>query len=125
MRPFDYLRILQRRWWIPALGLLIGMLLAFVTQPSEASVAIQTAPKSQFRAEHLLISNPTSTDRAGQNDLGFDRLSLLTITGPVREAALRDLKAKGWPTVIHKSESSDSSSPASDRSRRTSRASPR
>src|SRR3954449_4154817 len=63
MRPFDYLRILQRRWWIPVLGLLVGLLLAFVTQPSELSVAIKTAPRIQYRAQHLLISNPTNTER--------------------------------------------------------------
>ena len=113
MRPFDYLRILGRRWWIPVLAALLGMLIAFVTQPSEQSVALKTAPRVQFRAEHLLISNATSTERAGQNDLGFDRLSLLTIAGPVRDAALKDLKAKGWPTVIRKSSASNSASNSS------------
>jgi capsular exopolysaccharide synthesis family protein len=105
MRPFDYLRILQRRWWIPMLGLLVGLLLAFVTQPSAQSVLVKTAPKVQYRAQHLLLSNADSTARAGQNDVGFDRLALLTIAGPVRDAALRDLKAKGWPTIVDKDES--------------------
>jgi capsular exopolysaccharide synthesis family protein len=110
MRPFDYLRILQRRWWIPMLGLLVGLLLAFVTQPSEQSVLVKTAPHIQYRAQHLLIANPTGTDRQGQNSVGFDRLALLTVAGPVRDAALRDLKARGWPTIVDKSSTDSSSS---------------
>jgi capsular exopolysaccharide synthesis family protein len=113
MRPFDYLRILQRRWWIPMLGLLVGLMLAFVTQPSEQSVIIKTAPHIQYRAQHLLIANADATVRAGQNNVGFDSLALLTIAGPVRDAALRDLKAHGWPTVIDKSSSDPSSSDSS------------
>jgi capsular exopolysaccharide synthesis family protein len=114
MRPFDYLRILQRRWWIPMLGLLMGLLLAFVTQPSEQSVLVKTAPRIQYRARHLLISNPTATSRSGQNDVGFDRLALLTIAGPVRDAALKDLKSSGWPTVVEKAASDGSDNAQSD-----------
>jgi capsular exopolysaccharide synthesis family protein len=99
MRPFDYLRILQRRWWVPILGLLVGLVLAFATQPSQETVLRATAPTIQYRAQHLLISNANSTDRAGQV-IGFDRLALLTVTGPVRDAALRELGAQGWPRVI-------------------------
>ncbi len=113
MRSFDYLRILRRRWWIPMLGLLIGLLLAFATQPSELSVALKTAPRVQFQARHLLIANPTGTTQQVRSHVGFDRLALLTIAGPVRDAALRDLKAKGWPTVIDKDQSSDDSSSSS------------
>src|SRR4051794_31309380 len=105
MRPFDYLRILQRRWRIPVLGLLVGLLLAFVTQPSELSVAIKTAPRIQYRAQHLLISSPAHTERAGQTDVGLARLALLTIAGPVPDAALNDRKAHGWPTIVDKSSS--------------------
>jgi capsular exopolysaccharide synthesis family protein len=118
MRPFDYLRILQRRWWIPMLGLLVGLLLAFVTQPSEQSVLIKTAPHIQYRAQHLLIANPTATERSGQNNVGFDRLALLTIAGPVRDAALKDLKAQGWPTIIDKSSPSSSSDSAQSDSKK-------
>jgi len=102
MRPFDYLRILQRRWWIPTLGLLMGLLLAFVTQPSNETVVLATAPHIQFRAQHLLIADPTATERSSVNRIGFDRLALLTIAGPVRLAALKELKSQGWPTVIDK-----------------------
>jgi capsular exopolysaccharide synthesis family protein len=115
MRPFDYFRILQRRWWIPVLGLLVGLLLAFVTQPSEQSVLVKTAPRIQYRAQHLLIADPTGTSRTGQVRVGFDRLALLTIAGPVRTAALRDLKAKGWPTVIDKSATDEESSGSGDK----------
>src|SRR6478752_4615030 len=97
-------------WWPPVLGLLVGLLLAFATQPSEQSVLIKTAPRIQYRAQHLLISNANETARVGQNNVGFDRLALLTIAGPVRDAALKDLKAKGWPTIVDKSATDASSS---------------
>lgn len=102
MRPFDYLRILMRRWWILVLGALIGSLFAFVTQPSTAEVTQTSAPRVAFRATHLLLADPTSNSRLA-GSIGYDRLALWTITGPVRDAALKRLGGRGWPTMIKKS----------------------
>ena len=100
------------------LGLLMGLLLAFVTQPSEQSVLVKTAPKIQWRAQHLLIANATGTNRSGQNNVGFDRLALLTIAGPVRDKALQDLKSKGWPTVVEKDSVSNGTDTSSSDSKK-------
>jgi capsular exopolysaccharide synthesis family protein len=114
MRPFDYLRILARRWWILVLGALIGSLLAFVTAPSSATVLKTTAPKVQFRATNLMLADPTSTSRIASG-LGYDRLALLTINGAVRDDAIAKLHATRLVTATGKQQlDSASSSGASD-----------
>ena len=121
MRPFDYLRILRRRWWILALGAVIGSLLAFVTQPSQQSVLQQTAPHVRFRATHLLIADPTSTDKGVAGLVGYDRLALLTIRGEVPRNAIKRLGGTGVGGVLvgdssdsNGSSGSSSSSSSSD-----------
>lgn len=118
MRPFDYLRILARRWWILVLGALIGSLVAYMTQPSDAAVLRTTAPKVQFRATNLMLADPSSTSRIASG-LGYDRLALLVISGKVRDDAIERLDAVVWSPTQQKSRldtpggSSDDSSDAS------------
>ena len=106
MRPFDYLRILARRWWVLVLGALIGALVAYVTQPSNASVIRSTAPKVQYRATNLMLADPTSTSQIARG-LGFDRLALLTINGAVRDDAVKRLDASIWNASERRAELED------------------
>ncbi len=102
MRPFDYLRILQRRWWIPVLGLLVGLLLAFVTQPSEQSVLVKTAPGSSTAPSTSSSRTPTDTTASGRTTSASTASRSSRSPGRSRDAALQDLKAQGWPTVVDK-----------------------
>jgi capsular exopolysaccharide synthesis family protein len=99
MGPMDYLRILRRRWWIVALGLVLGLMLGFVTQPSEATVIRQTAPSVRWRATNNVLANKDSLTRSGEA-VSWDRLALYTIKGVVAQNALKRLGATPVGDVV-------------------------
>lgn len=90
MGPMDYLRILRRRWWIVALGLVVGLMAAFVTQPSTETVIKQTAPLVRWRATNNILANKDSLTRS-TTVVSWDRLALYTIKGDVAKAAVKRL----------------------------------
>lgn len=103
MRPLDYLRILRRRWWILVVGALIGSLFAFATRPSESAVVLATTPKIAYRATHVLETQEGPDVRVTRNT-SFDRWSLETLVGPVRDAALKKLHATMFPSIVAKNQ---------------------
>ncbi|MGZ6952073.1 MAG: hypothetical protein ACXVJX_08200 [Acidimicrobiia bacterium] len=109
MRPVDYLRILRHRWWILALGTVLGLMLAFVTQPSQQSVARQTAPLVRYRATTYLLANQDSLDRSG-TPISWDRLALYAIKGDVATKAIARLGGGGIGDVVQTQSGSDASS---------------
>ncbi len=127
MRPLDYLRILRRRWWIIVIGALIGGLLAFATQPSNASVARQTAPIVRYRATNYILANVDSVARASSSvPISWDRLALYTIRGEVARNAVAKVGGTAVGNVVEAqaSSSSDSSSSSNNSaSRKKARAS--
>jgi capsular exopolysaccharide synthesis family protein len=115
MGPMDYLRILRRRWWIVALGLVLGLMLAFVTQPSAQSVAIQTAPTITWRATNNVLANSDSLTRSSST-ISWDRLALYTIKGEVAQNAVKALDGTAWPDIIDKNSSTDNSTDSTQNS---------
>jgi capsular exopolysaccharide synthesis family protein len=109
----DYVRILRRRWWIPVLAALLGLMLAFVTQPSEASVVRQTAPLVRYRATTYLLENQGSLDRTG-NNISWDRLALYTIKGDVARNAIAKLGGTGVGNVVQAQDPNSSSDSGND-----------
>jgi capsular exopolysaccharide synthesis family protein len=107
MRPLDYLRILRRRWWIPVIGLLIGVLLAFVTAPSDQEVARATVPKVSFRATNYVLANEASLDRG--SPISWDRLALYTVRGEVPRQSIKDLGGQGVGEVLQGQEEGEES----------------
>ncbi len=110
MRPLDYVRILRRRWWIIVIGALIGGLLAFLTQPSDASVAQQTAPLVRYRATSFILANSDSVARTSSTPISWDRLALYTIRGEVARKAVASLGGSAVGDVVQAQSQSDSSS---------------
>ena len=123
MRPLDYLRILRRRWWVLLVGTMIGLALAFATQPSERKVIRETAPRVQYRATHLLLADPSSLDKGVAGTIGYDRLALLTLAGEVPKTAMKKLGATPFPAVLNEqsgeetSEGGEKGSPNAQRQR--------
>ena len=101
MRPLDYLRILRRRWWILVVGALIGSLFAFATRPSESAVVQATTPKIAYRATHVLETQDGPDVHVTRNT-SFDRWSLETLVGPIRDASLKRLHATMFPSIVAK-----------------------
>lgn len=107
MGLLDYFRVLRRRWWALVVGLMVGLIFAMATQPSQSSVIVRTAPRIQYRATHLLISDPNSTAVNVSRSMGYDRLALLTIAGDVPRAVLKQMEAVAFPKTISRADTTD------------------
>jgi capsular exopolysaccharide synthesis family protein len=72
MEPLEYIRILRRRWYFLAIGLVVGLLAGFATAPGNDS------GPTQYAGVHTLLVDPTSG-----SSINLDQAALLVTTGDV------------------------------------------
>lgn len=114
MGLLDYFRVIRRRWWALVVGLVVGLIFAVATQPSQDAVILRTAPSIQYRATHLLLADASSTDPGVARAMGYDRLALITIAGDVPRAVLKRLDAVTYPKIIEKKYTLDNAGNTAD-----------
>jgi len=93
LEPFNYLRVLRRRWYYVLLGLLVGAVAGYATAPGEGRRPVR------FEATATLIVNPDAVTNAPGGDNRNTLLpqlhlgELLVTTGDVPERAAARLGA--------------------------------
>jgi capsular exopolysaccharide synthesis family protein len=85
----EYLRILRRRWWVLLITALLGVGLAFATQPSTER-PISSAPPPNYAASTTMISDPLARGNEGFG-VQWDKLALLVTKGDIPQAVERKL----------------------------------
>lgn len=116
MKSTNYYRALTKRWWILALGLVIGIAVAAVTQPSSADLASSKKTFIWYKAANTVL---LSSERAVP-PIDYGRLILYATKGEVPQAVEKELGAKFLPTV---EEGAPTGSAASDPSSNSSNSS--
>jgi Mrp family chromosome partitioning ATPase len=109
VKSTNYYRALTKRWWILALGLVIGVALAAVTQPSTDDLARSTKTYVWYRATNTVLLSAERSVPA----VDYGRLILYATKGEVPQTVEKELGAPRAPTVAegapNASEQSDTS----------------
>lgn len=94
MEPLEYLRILRRRWrWVAAV-VVVGLLAAWVTAPSDPPDPVQS-----YRATHTLILKNGSGEGAG-NAQTIEQMAFLATVGEVPKLVAERLGDDTDPAIL-------------------------
>jgi Mrp family chromosome partitioning ATPase/capsular polysaccharide biosynthesis protein len=121
VKSTNYYRALTKRWWILALGLVLGVALAAVTQPSTADLARSKKTYVWYKATNTVL---LTTERSVP-PVDYGRLILYATKGEVPQTVEQALGAKQAPKVQEgspnpaSSNDSSSSSSSSNSSKKT------
>ena len=95
VKSTNYYRTLRKRWWVLALGLAVGVLVATVTQPTAAERARAKGTLVWYKASNtMLISAERSVP-----PVDYGRITLYATKGTVPERVRAELGASRVPTV--------------------------
>lgn len=99
MDPFEYLRILRRRWPIVLGATLIALVGAWLTLPDPPAPQepgqLQVQESDQYRAQHVLFRQSMGGDRGPSNGM----LALLATTDPVTQRVAEQLGEEWSPQL--------------------------
>jgi Mrp family chromosome partitioning ATPase len=91
VQPLEYVKLLQRRWYIPVLTLMLGAAAAWMTTPANPG-----PPISEYKATHTLFRDAS----VATSDYNLETLALLATTGDIPARVAGRLAEDVEPAVL-------------------------